>query len=387
MDKERLREYAFGGVESVSGWLGLDAVSLIVALAIWQEHNGIRGDVAEIGVHHGKLFCLLKNCCRSDELAYAVDVFEDQHLNVDRSGKGDRAIFDAHVAAHTDGNNVIVHQGDSLALSDRDFRGGVRLFSIDGSHTAGHTESDLRTAARCLAPGGVIILDDFYNAGWPGVQEGFHRFMAGMSSRFAVFAYNGTKALICRTEDHARLLAFVQELAPFAEVWNAGTIHDMAAFLVRLPQPDGMFGADLRIAQPPLSMMRRNFSNRITLVSGWGKPELNGTWTTDEFARMRVDLPEPDSAACARMQILATPFVHSTRPKRKIDVTINDRQLGSFVLTGAKPQPVDVRIPAGLLTREVALVVRSEQPESPAEILGTSDRRHLGVHVKSVRFV
>jgi peptide chain release factor 2 len=53
---------------------------------------------AEIGVHHGRLFIPMALARRPGERALAIDVFEDQHLNVDHSGKGDRARFEENVA-------------------------------------------------------------------------------------------------------------------------------------------------------------------------------------------------------------------------------------------------------------------------------------------------
>ena len=48
----------------------------------------------------------------------------------------------------------------------------MRLFSIDGGHTAAITEKDLQTAAECLVDGGAVILDDVFNEAFPAVSEG-----------------------------------------------------------------------------------------------------------------------------------------------------------------------------------------------------------------------
>lgn len=55
--------------------------------------------------------------------------------------------------------------------------GRARIFSIDGSHTAEATYKDLQTATRSLSVGGIIMIDDMFAAGWPGVSEGVFRFM------------------------------------------------------------------------------------------------------------------------------------------------------------------------------------------------------------------
>ena len=53
----------------------------------------ITGSLGEIGVHHGKLFILLYLMLSCGEKAFAVDVFDQQHLNVDGSGHGNLTTF------------------------------------------------------------------------------------------------------------------------------------------------------------------------------------------------------------------------------------------------------------------------------------------------------
>lgn len=246
MDLERIRAYAIEGrAEGVQGWLHPTAMTLLIAFAKWQQAEGVVGDVAEIGVHHGRTFCLLKNFCRPEERAFAVDVFENQHLNVDGSGRGDRARFDEAVAVHTDGRGVVVIHADSRTLTPAAFGGrGIRLFSVDGSHTAEATHSDLRLAARCLAPGGAIVLDDIYNPEWPGVQEGFHRFAFEQRDAFTPVFYDPTKIFIVRRADHERVLAFARTLLRHAVVHRPVTVHGSAALYLQVQPPSVAFGAD-----------------------------------------------------------------------------------------------------------------------------------------------
>src|SRR5450631_1695169 len=70
-----------GGVDTVHGWLGGGAITATLVIHDWQVRNNVQGNVAEIGIHHGKYFLVLKNLCRPEEIAIAIDVFEDQHLN------------------------------------------------------------------------------------------------------------------------------------------------------------------------------------------------------------------------------------------------------------------------------------------------------------------
>jgi cephalosporin hydroxylase len=184
MDTSRIAGYVLQDKlhRAVPGWLKEGAISALIAFGKWQQENNCLGDAAEIGVHHGKLFILLANLRRQDEQAFAVDIFDDQHLNPDRSGCGDLARFKDNLGFYANEAGVEIIKKDSTQLTRADFyrgkKGNIRLFSIDGSHTAAHTLSDLTIAAQLLSTDGLICLDDFYNPDWPGVQEGFYRFLS-----------------------------------------------------------------------------------------------------------------------------------------------------------------------------------------------------------------
>src|SRR5688500_7125322 len=83
-------------LDCVDGWLDRFSAEIILATSRFQHERGIGGGVAEIGIHHGKLFLLLYLATNSDETAVAIDVFDQQFLNVDGSGRGDKARFLRH---------------------------------------------------------------------------------------------------------------------------------------------------------------------------------------------------------------------------------------------------------------------------------------------------
>jgi len=82
----RVESYIHRGKFYVEGWLHTEAAITIAALGERQRALGVEGGIAEIGVHHGKLFILLYLLGRAPERAVAIDLFEDQHLNIDLSG-------------------------------------------------------------------------------------------------------------------------------------------------------------------------------------------------------------------------------------------------------------------------------------------------------------
>ena len=75
-EKTALDIYARRGYSKVEGWLSATTIALIRCLAATQDRLGIRGPVAEIGVHHGRFFMLLHLMASADERSIAYDLFE-----------------------------------------------------------------------------------------------------------------------------------------------------------------------------------------------------------------------------------------------------------------------------------------------------------------------
>lgn len=49
---------------------------------------------------------------------------------------------------------------------------------VDGDHSAAGVGADLEWAEQIVAPGGIVVLDDFGHAKWPGIKEAFDKHMA-----------------------------------------------------------------------------------------------------------------------------------------------------------------------------------------------------------------
>ena len=177
-----LKLYVTKGWKSVGGWASPRLFERVILLDKLQQQLGITGHVGEIGVHHGKLFILLYLLRRASEKGIAIDLFEEQELNVDKSGKGDRSIFIDNVKNLTgDTSSLEILATDSTKISSDDvFRildGRLRLLSIDGGHLKNIVAHDLRTASGCLADGGIVLVDDYLNPEFPGVAEGTLSFL------------------------------------------------------------------------------------------------------------------------------------------------------------------------------------------------------------------
>ncbi|MBT0772485.1 class I SAM-dependent methyltransferase [Kineosporia sp. J2-2] len=77
------------------------------------------------------------------------------------------------------------------AVSDRQY--GVIV--IDGDHSATGVANDLRFAEKVAAPGGIVVLDDYGDRNWPGVQDATDNHLTG-ETRFDLVGVVATSAFL-----------------------------------------------------------------------------------------------------------------------------------------------------------------------------------------------
>lgn len=212
---ENLQRYQTEGFAQVEGWCA-DALFQTMDLmdsAPWNKSGGC----AEIGVHHGKLYILLNQVIDRRATSFAIDVFERQDLNVDRSGAGSLERFRENLAkydAHRGANTKII-QGDStdyaLGLRETIGYGQLRFLSIDGGHTAEHVLSDLTLAKDIISHEGVVIVDDAVHHHWLGVIEGIACFLMTRPT-LVPFAVGHNKMYFCKTAFRDRYITLLYSL-------------------------------------------------------------------------------------------------------------------------------------------------------------------------------
>ncbi len=198
---KRLDTFRREGFHEIEGWCSerlFDVVDLLCKTEINKS-----GGCLEIGVHHGKFYILLNQAISSNEQSYAIDIFDDQYLNVDQSGAGSLAAFKSNLKNFDvhQGSNTKIISGDStdsgLGLDEIIGLGSMRFISIDGGHTAQHTINDLKLANKLVANQGVVILDDITHQHWLGVIEGVCSFL-NTTPTLVPFAIGLNKLFLCK---------------------------------------------------------------------------------------------------------------------------------------------------------------------------------------------
>jgi Methyltransferase domain len=203
---EHFNSHVYGQVE---GWLGDRMWQIVNVIGTILDTNGVYGNIAEFGVHHGLFLFLLNTLRNDDEACFAIDVFDEQRLNVDSSGRGSLSVFLSHVETlmASQRHSFRVVQRDTMSFSITDIvnlfgEKGVKFFSIDAGHTIQHARNDLTLAQEVLVPGGVIALDDYMSVHWPGVTEGFYRFMDFHNRRLKPFLFFQNKLFLTTASEH-----------------------------------------------------------------------------------------------------------------------------------------------------------------------------------------
>jgi Methyltransferase domain len=177
------------------------------------DENCVHGNIVEFGVHHGLFLFLLNTIRNNNEECFAVDVFDDQRLNIDSSGRGSLATFLANIETFMASERRFfrIVQRDTMSFSvaevtDLFGKRGVKFFSVDAGHTVQHTCNDLSLVQEVLAPGGFVALDDYMSIHWPGVTEGFYNYMNYRNRRLKPLLCFQNKLFLTTVSEHGLYL-------------------------------------------------------------------------------------------------------------------------------------------------------------------------------------
>lgn len=379
---ERGRNYFLYGHTNVVGWVGESSLSLIYAIDRFQKRQGICGGICEIGVHHGRFFISLALLRRPEEYAVAIDVFDLQEFNVDQSGFGDLQIFLAHLDNWSDRNNMHIYKQDSIKVKSTDITSRlndskVRLFSVDGSHTVGHTLNDIRLAANVLSPGGIIIVDDFLNPDWPGIIEAISKVLSEESLNLTCICYGDNKLMLVHKNYHKIYFDFIRkDLVPFAARMKLVEMWSLPSYHLILNSPS--YWLDLAGRRCVAWVSLQNLVGKLD-SNEWAQAEPMGQWTLGPTASLELRIQQGGRPAL--LGIEATTFFYNSRFKQSISVRLGDVELGCKSITDTCKWiifdvPCDI-----LLNNEIQVHLSIEDSRSPIDVGLSSDVRPLGVKV------
>lgn len=166
---ERYNKY----LSQINGWLSIDFLDYLYEIEESHENNGIKGNILEIGVFLGKTFIPLSFLLKEEERIVGVDCFNNQEVNVSKSGflcherRVEHNIKQVYLHKVKELNFKLI-KGDSRTLKPEDYLNFTdnklpyRLIHIDGGHDYDTCTIDLNNSSKILCKYGYLLIDDYY---------------------------------------------------------------------------------------------------------------------------------------------------------------------------------------------------------------------------------
>lgn len=378
------RDYLMSAGSGIEGWLDPGAATTTMLAAQWQIARGWDGAVGEIGIHHGRFFVYLSCLARAGERGVAMDIFEAQELNVDHSGAGNRNIFEGHLARYGL-DDVAVLAGDSLAQSSGkvldSLRGQkVRLFSVDGGHTPRHVINDVKIARDTLAPGGLVIVDDFFHLHWPGVTEGLFEYNHHCPGGRIVCIGNGKAWLSFdeHGEDFYRFLRarkFLTYSVKDVELWGKPCLA------VDMRHPSDAFRSPELL---PLGFWQGGRLQEV--VSGkpnWCPADEEGVWSLSGTSDIELPVRKEGTGDLKILLRLLSYTGAGTNYRRMTIETAGISQ--TLDMPDRNSVAVEIVLPAGVVATTLTIRLDVEGGLTPASAGINEDDRPLGVQLSELR--
>ena len=206
--RKELNKYIKSDVHKIHGWLEQIDIDYILEIQNYQNRSNICGSIGEIGVHHGKVFILLNLLTQKNEHSFAIDLFDDQKENIDRSGLGDLKIFKSYLDSYAvNKENIQIISANSLTLGKDFYKEATsdkfKLFSIDGGHHYQAVINDLKIAEEVISDGGVVLLDDILNHLWIEVVSAYSEYKI-KGGKLIAFAVTRDKLYLTSSSEYAK---------------------------------------------------------------------------------------------------------------------------------------------------------------------------------------
>jgi hypothetical protein len=213
MNNEYLEKYAKEGFHLVNGFCPKSCLEVLDYLDVYEQKSG---GAMEIGVHHGQFFIALNQLIPSTFTSYAIDLFDNQDLNIDKSGEGNKLKFLENLKKFDrhGGRNVQELQADSTDQLLFNNIGRFHYISVDGGHMVEHVINDLTIAQQLVTQNGIVILDDYFNHWWPSVTEGVLKFL-NTSPTLVPFATSENKMWLCKLSYHKKYVNYINTIPSF----------------------------------------------------------------------------------------------------------------------------------------------------------------------------
>ena len=279
MNVDRINKFRSADQSRIEGWFfDLDQIAFF---ELFQLQNQLLqrpdlthpiGDIAEIGVFHGKSLVYLSLLKRSKERLFGFDLFAEDHLDK----------TNGNLREYGDNENTRLIEGLTTEIAREDLDNmlstPLRFLHIDAGHEYHEVLEQLLLFSPYVLQQGIIAMDDYQDREFPGIEAAVLDFCEiDRPRRFVPFLSGGNKMFLCL--EHMSVL-FQQRLVQRPNFENSSRLTRVRDFNIlvmrsKLPVPaDNILSQLLGSAFPrrsddDLSLNQKSSSfSQLTFGSG-----------------------------------------------------------------------------------------------------------------------
>jgi hypothetical protein len=233
-------------------------IDIVMMYAILQYlQNDIQGDICEIGIAEGKSAISFSNFKNANDSLYLYDIFSEENVsivekNLQKFGRCDKIV-------------VRLQDTTKLRIEDLSFSQSLKLLHIDGCHEHEAVLSDLVVFSPFVSDDGIIMIDDYNDYEFPGVNSATIEFCLSKYNyrNWKVFAIGDNKAYLCLK---SRQKKYQEMMISF--MWDIFNTHPNKPFDIKM----GL--RQLLDINALLCDSRENWSKEKLLNNLFNKPEI-----------------------------------------------------------------------------------------------------------------
>lgn len=191
---ETIQEFINTISSKIEGWFFPFDMITFVQINNIQENIGIKGIISEVGVYKAKSFVLLSHLINHEEKLIGFDLFPEELES------------EARLIINQYGANVnyeLIKTNTSELTTDKLYdilNGKLRLLHIDAGHEYHEVLHQLLIFGQYMTDGGVIIMDDYQDREFPGIEAAVLDFCEiDRPRRFVPFYSGANKIYLCET--------------------------------------------------------------------------------------------------------------------------------------------------------------------------------------------
>ncbi len=184
----QIEDYIKHDGNGIPGWFYQDDMLYFYYVSIVQMDLGVAGNICELGVFQGKSLILLGMIKHDTENLIGIDMFDQAAQNT--------------VTENLQKYNLTAEllQADTAQCTrewaEDFFAGPVRFLHIDAGHGFFDVYRDLLLFSHVVADAGVIVLDDYNDREFPGVEAAVYEF-CHHDGRYMPFLIGFNKIFLC----------------------------------------------------------------------------------------------------------------------------------------------------------------------------------------------